>query len=221
MRLPLLAKFMPSPVSGVSEYVERVKDSAWLFQQAAECYIAEDCKRFDDLLGDIREQEAQADKTRQRIRKSIGNESIGQVEKINIHQFLQESGTIIHCLTYALEWMTFRPRPGIPKNFEKSFFLLVDAMIDPVEELFSVVVEAGRYYKKPSAKKKKAIIEMIRNLKKQKKEGDKAGILIQRKVFEENPDPLTGVYIIRLADLVREAGIHAEKAGELIRAFLI
>jgi len=41
MRIPLVSMFTTSPFEGLLEHAEKVRECAWVFQQAVECYANE------------------------------------------------------------------------------------------------------------------------------------------------------------------------------------
>ncbi|MBW2337222.1 MAG: hypothetical protein JRF47_10775, partial [Deltaproteobacteria bacterium] len=45
MRIPFISLFLTSPLEGLLEHAEKIKECAWAFQQAMECHITDQCER--------------------------------------------------------------------------------------------------------------------------------------------------------------------------------
>ena len=65
----------------------------------------------------------------------------------------------------ALDWISYRSEPGVPAELEKDIFLLVNAVIDPIEELGIMIGEAQRYFQTYNQKHRATVKEIIRKLR--------------------------------------------------------
>ena len=54
---------------------------------------------------------------------------------------------------------------AIPEAVEKEFMLLVEAVMDPIEELSKMVAEARKYFSNFSENQRRLVKSMIRNLR--------------------------------------------------------
>ena len=144
--------FMTSPFDGVQEHAEKVKECAWAFQQAMECYGSSQCTTFEQFRKDAIKLEREADAIKRRIRGHIPIGTLMPVDKFQLFRYLKEQDKVLDSVEDALDWISYRPEPGIPAELRKDFFLLVDAIIDPIEELTKMVVEARIYFKNYSEK---------------------------------------------------------------------
>ena len=68
MRLPFLSFIMEPTFHGIQEHAEKVKDCAWIFQQAIECHLNSHCSLFDELRNEVIQLENEADVIKNRIR---------------------------------------------------------------------------------------------------------------------------------------------------------
>jgi uncharacterized protein len=152
MRIPFLSMFMTSPFVGLQEHAEKVKDCAWTFQQAIECHVSRECLRFEEFRQEIHRIEHEADAVKRRIRGHLPKGTLMPVDKFQLFRYLREQDKVLDSVEEALDWLSIRNEPGIPVELEKDFFLLVDAVMDPIEELSRMVNEARRYFRNFSEK---------------------------------------------------------------------
>ena len=61
MRIPFFSMFMASPFDGLHNHAEKVKECAWVFQQAIECHISNKCKTFEEFRQEVAKLESEAD----------------------------------------------------------------------------------------------------------------------------------------------------------------
>lgn len=220
MRIPFLSMFISSPFDGLQEHAEKVKECAWAFQQAMECHVTDKCQTFEELRQEVIRLEKEADVIKRRIRGHLPKGSVLPVDKFELFMYLREQDSVLDSVEDALDWISFRPEPGIPKELEKEFFLLVDATVEPIEELAQMVAEARKYFKTYSEKQRVAVKDIIRRLRQQEHEADKTEAEIKRLVFHLNTDPVTVFHVVRLAETIGEIADHAENAGDMMRAMI-
>ncbi len=220
MHIPFLSLFIKSPFDGLEEHAEKVKECAWAFQQAMECHFSDKCETFEELRQEVIKLENQADIIKQRIRNHVPKGTGLIIDKFQLFRYLKEQDNVLDAVEESLEWLSYRSAPGIPEELEKEFFLLVDAIIEPIEELTVMVAEAGKYFKNYSDKQRNAVKEIIHNLRKQEHEADKAEAIIKQKVFNMKTDPATVFHTVRLAETISAIADHAENAGDMMRAML-
>ena len=119
----------------------------------------------------------------------------------------------------ALDLISYRGEPEIPKELEKDFFLLVDAVIDPVEDLSRMVTEARKYFRNFSGAQRDAVKAIIRGLSKKEHEADKLEDSLKRKIFNLE-DPVTVFHMITLTETIGSIADHAENAGDMMGAMI-
>jgi len=220
MRIPFLSMFMTSPFDGLQEHAEKVKECVWAFQQAIECHVSDKCKKFEEFRQEVIRLESEADAIKRRIRGHIPKGTMMPVHKFQLFRYLREQDNVIDAAEDALDWISYRSEPGIPENLERDFFLLIDAVISPIEGLSLMVVEARKYFKTYSSKQREVVKSIIRKLRQQEHEADKMEDVVKQKVFNMNTDPVTVYHMVRLAEIIGSIADHAENAGDMMRAML-
>ena len=202
MRIPFLSMFMTSPFEGLQEHAQKVKECAWTFQQAMECFVSDQCKRFEELREEIIKMESEADAIKRRIRGHIPVGTVMPVDKFQIFQYLREQDNVLDAVEDVLDWLSYRMDPGIPEELKKDFMLLVDSVIDPIDELSEMVKEARLYFKNYSDKQRLVVKDIIRKLRRQEHDADKVEDMIKQ------------------AETIGSIADHAENAGDMMRAMV-
>jgi predicted phosphate transport protein (TIGR00153 family) len=212
--------FMTSPFEGLQEHAEVVKDCAWVFQEAVECHISNKCARFDSLRGDIIEMEREADAIKRRIRGHIPKGTLMPVDKFQLFRYLREQDSVMDSVEDALDWLALRPDEMIPKDLQKDIFHLVDTVVNPIDELSSMVKEARKYFNNYKEKQRIIVKDIIRTLRLQEREADRVEHTIKTKIFNMDVEAITIYHIVRLAEIIGSIADHAENAGDMMRAMV-
>lgn len=220
MRIPFFSMFMTSPFEGLQEHAEKVKECTWAFQQAMECHFASNCKTFEKFRQEVVQLESEADAIKRRIRGHIPKRTMMPVSTFLIFRYLREQDGVLDAVEDSLDWISYRSEPGIPAELEKDFALLVDAVIDPIEQLSTMVAEAREYFKSYSEKQRSVVKDIIHNLRVQEHEADKLEDIIKKKVFNMEIDAASIFHLIRLAEAIGSIADHAQNAGDMMRAML-
>ncbi len=220
MRIPFFKMFMTSPFEGLLEHAEKVIECAWAFQQAMECYFAPTCKTFEELRQEVIRLETEADAVKRRIRGHIPKGTMMPVSNFLIFRYLREQDCVLDSMEDSLDWISFRSEQKLPAEVKKDFALLVDAVVEPVEQLSKLVSEARNYFKNYSEEQRVVVKEIIHTLRQQEHEADKIEDTIKQKVFNIKTDAITTFHLIRLAEIIGSIADHAENAGDMMRAML-
>ncbi|MFZ5571792.1 MAG: TIGR00153 family protein [Thermodesulfobacteriota bacterium] len=220
MRIPFLPLFMRSPLDGIQEHAEKVKECTWAFQQAIECHLNQQCQSFEEHRKEVVNLENEADIIKRRVRTRMSRQFLMPFDKFQIFMYLGEQDHILNAVEESLAWLSYRPTAGIPAILTKETNLLVDAVIEPIEELVEMVDEARRFFRKPTAKQRGTVIDRIRNLRLKEHEADRAENLLKQKIFTLNLEATDLFYMIRFAEIVGTVADHAEKAGDIMRAMI-
>jgi predicted phosphate transport protein (TIGR00153 family) len=220
MRIPFISMFMTSPFEGLLEHAEKIKECVWAFQQAIECHITDQCESFEQFRQDVDDFESQADAIKRRIRGHLPKGTLMPVDKFELFRYLHEQDKVLDAVEDALDWISFRSEPGIPNALHKDFFLLIDAVINPVEEMCRMVSEARKYFTNFSEKQRGLVKDIIHTLRQQEHEADKVEDAIKAKVLNMQIDPVTIFHMIRLAETIGSIADHSENAGDMMRAML-
>ncbi len=220
MRIPFISMFMTSPFDSLQEHAEKVKECAWVLQKAFECIIEERCEDFEHFRKDIDKLESEADAIKRRIRGHLPKGTLLAVDKFEIFRYLGEQDKVLDAVEESLDWMSFRAVAGIPEVLEKDFMLLVDAVMDPIEELSKMVAEAHKYFLNFQEEQRVLVKDMIRTLRQHEHEADKLEDAIKGKIFNTIEDPVAVFHLIRLTENIGSIADHAENAGDMMRAMV-
>jgi predicted phosphate transport protein (TIGR00153 family) len=220
MRIPFISLFMTSPFDGLQEHAEKVKECAWAFQQAMECHISEQCKAFEEFRLEVDKLESEADSIKRRIRGHLPKGTLMPVDKFQLFRYLREQDKVLDAVEEALDWLSYRSEPGIPEALEKDFFLLVDAVMDPVEEMCRLVLEAKKYFRSYSEKQRKIVKDIVHTMRRQEHDADKVEDRIKEKLLNMQIEATTVFHVIRLAETIGSIADHAENAGDMVQAMI-
>ena len=220
MRIPFISMFMTSPLDGLQEHAEKVKECAWVFQKAIECIIMDRCEEFENLREDISKLEEEADAIKRRIRGHLPKGTLMVVDKFELFRYLGEQDKVLDSVEDALDWLSFRSSAGIPEALEKDFMILVEAVMDPIEELSKVVIEARKYFSNFSENQRRLVKNLIRTLRAHEHEVDKLEDALKEKIFNTIDDGVAVFHLVRLAEIIASIADHAENAGDMMRAMV-
>jgi len=220
MRIPFLSIFITSPFEGLLEHAEKVKECAWVFQQAIECIIEDRCEDFEHFRQDIDKLESEADAIKRRIRGHLPKGTLLAVDKFQLFRYLREQDKVIDAVEEGLDWISFRSAAGIPEILEKDIMLLVEAVIDPIEELSKMVAEARKYFSNFSESQRTRVKQIIHTLRHYEHDADKLEDAAKDKIFNAIEDPVAVFHLIRMAEIIGSIADHAENAGDMMRAMI-
>ena len=220
MRIPFLSMFISSPFEGLQEHAEKVKEVAWGFQQAMECYVITRCTTFEELRQEIVSLEREADAIKRRIRGHIPKGTLMLVDKFQVFRYLREQDSVMDAVEDAINWISYRPEPGVPDELRQDFFLLVDATVEPIEELARMVSEARKYFSDFSEEQRVKVKQIVRNVRRMEHEADTLEHDLKKKIFSAQLDPVSVFHLVRLAETIGFIADHAENAGDMMRAMV-
>jgi predicted phosphate transport protein (TIGR00153 family) len=220
MRIPFISMFITSPFDGIQEHAEKVKECAWVFQRAIECIIEDRCEDFEQFRKDIDKLESEADAVKRRVRGHLPKGTLLAVDKFQLFRYLREQDKVIDAVEEGLDWLSFRAAAGIPEVLEKDFMILVEAVMDPIEELSKMVAEARKYFTNFSENQRVVVKDMIRTLRQHEHEADKLEDTVKEKIFNAIEDPVAVFHLIRLTEIIGSIADHAENAGDMMRAMI-
>jgi hypothetical protein len=212
--------FMASPFDGLQNHAKKVKECASVFRQAIECHISSKCKTFEEFRQEVAKLESKADAIKRNIREDLSKRAMLPLDKFELLMYLVEQDQVIDAMEDTLDWISYRDEPGILEDLEKDFLQLVDVVIDPVEELSNMVLEARKYFKYFSEKQRVIVKNIARKLSLLEHEADKVEDMIKGKVLNMNADPVTVFHLFRLAIIIGSIADHAENAGDMMRAMV-
>jgi hypothetical protein len=220
MRIPFISMFITSPFDGLQEHAEKVKECAWVFQRAIECVIEDRCEDFENFRTDINKLESEADAIKRRIRGHLPKGTLLAVDKFQLFRYLREQDKVLDAVEEGLDWLSFRASAGIPQVLEKDFMILVEAVMDPIEQLSKMVFEARKYFSNFSDTQRFVVKDMIRTLRQYEHEADKLEDAVKEKIFNAIDDAVAVFHLIRLTEIIGSIADHAENAGDMMRAMV-
>jgi hypothetical protein len=215
-----MSMFITSPFEGLQEHAEKVKECAWVFQRAIECIIEERCEDFEQFRKDIDKLESEADTIKRRIRGHLPKGTLLVVDKFEVFRYLREQDKVLDAVEEGLDWLSFRAAAGIPQVLEKDFMILVEAVIDPIEQLHQMVAEARKYFSNFSDNQRIKVKNMIRTLRQYEHEADKLEDAVKEKIFNSIDDAVAVFHLVRLTEIIGSIADHAENAGDMMRAMM-
>jgi predicted phosphate transport protein (TIGR00153 family) len=220
MKMPFFSQFVELPLIGFQEHAEKVKECAWAFQQAMECYFAGSCDRFEEYLGEVDRLESEADEIKIKIRATISRKAKMTLDKFQLFIYIQEQDKVLDCVEDCLNWVSYRPYTTLDDELKKGFFNLVDSVITPIEELSFMVVEARKYFDNFSMRQREIVKDVIRNLHKCEHDSDGLEAQLKLNIFKMESDPIAVFHLVELADRIGSIADHAENTGDMMRAML-
>jgi len=220
MRIPFASMFMTSPFEGLLEHANKIIECAWAFQQAFECYLTDECKTFEDFRKDVAKMESEADTVKRRIRGHIPKGTIMPIHNFLLFRYLREQDSVLDAFEDALDWISYRFEPGIPDELHKEFMLLVDAVIDPIEQLSKMVDGARKYFNNYSDEQRVEVKNIIHSLRIKEREADNIEDGIKLKIFNMQIDPVAVFHLVRLAEIIGSIADHTQNSGDMMRAMI-
>jgi len=202
------------------EHAEKVKECVWAFQQAIECYVSEKCISFEEYRQEIDKLESQADSIKRYIRGHIPVDAKLPVSKFQLFMYLKEQDKVLDSVEKSIQWLSYRMNPKLPEELEKELFLLMDAVIEPIEDLSRMVAEAKTYFENYSHKQRKIVKDIIHHLRKREHEADGVEGALKKKIFAIEKDPVSIYHLTTLIETIGSIADHAENAGDMMRAMI-
>ena len=220
MRIPFFSMFISSPFEALLEHAEKVKECAWTFQQAIECYATEQCQEFDVYRQEVGNLESQADAIKRRIRGHIPLGTRMPVSKFELFWYIREQDKVLDSVQDSLNWLSYRTVLTGHEELIKQLYILVDSVIEPIEDLSRMVIEAKKYFEDYSEKQRNIVKGIIENVRKREHEADQCEDEFKIKIFALEKDPIAIFHMVRLAETIGSIADHAENAGDMMRSMI-
>jgi hypothetical protein len=220
MRFPFFKLFRTSPLEGLGEHMDKVKECTLAFQEAIECHLSNECHRFLELKQTVDDLEHQADAVKRRIRGHLPKGTLMPVDKFELFRFLGEQDSILDAVQDTLDWLSFRMQPGIPEELHRLILLMVEAALAAVEELGVMEVEARKYFRSFSEDQRRRVKDLIRSVRQKEHDCDLIEDQLKEKAFGMGLDGVSVFHLVRLAEYIGSIADHAENAGDMMRAMV-
>ncbi len=223
MNIPFLSFFSfmkTSPFDGLLEHAEKVKECAWVFQQALECYVSNNLTSFEEYRVEVSKLESEADAIKRRIRGHIPMGTKMVVPEFQFFMYLKEQDKILDSVETTLDWLSYRVETKLPEEVKADFLLLVDSVLEPIEQMSRLVKEADKYFKNYSDKQRNIIKDIIRDLRQKEHEVDRVEYRLKNQYFGLESTENNTFHFVKLVETIGSIADHAENAGDMMRSMI-
>jgi predicted phosphate transport protein (TIGR00153 family) len=220
MGLPFVSMFITSPFDGLEEHAKKVKQCIGAFQEAFACNLSAQCTDFEEHRRCVRHLENEADAIKRRIRGHLPRGTLLPVDKFELFRYLRQQDKVIDAVQHALDWLSYRDEQGIPPALQTDFQRLVKTVVQPIDELDHLVIEARYYFKAFQEEQRVKVKQIIRQIRQMEHDADQVEDALKRRVFNMDLDAVTIFHMTRLAEIIGSIADHAENAGDMMRAMV-
>lgn len=220
MRIPFLSMFVTSPLDGLLEHAEKVRECGLAFQQAMECFMAKKCESFEKFRQNVARLENEADAIKRRIRGHLPKGTLLPVDKFQLFRYIREQDHVLDAVKDTLDLISMKVEFGIPEELEKDLALLVDSVIEPIEKLAEMVEEARKYFSTFSEDQRKTVKDIIRSVREKEHDADQIEFTLKKKILNSDLDQITIFHMYKIAETIGQIADHAENTGDMMRAMV-
>ncbi|MBW1979827.1 MAG: TIGR00153 family protein [Deltaproteobacteria bacterium] len=220
MRFSFFSLFYVSPFEKLKEHADKVRECAWMFKRAAECYVSQDCEEFDQLTEEVARLESQADFIKRNLRNHIPKGLLMPVDKFMLFDYLREQDHVLDDVEEALYWLSFRPMAGIPEELIGDFLELIDAVIPAIEKLPEMVEQSISYFRNKTEEQRNKLKSIIRDIRQSENEADVLEHELKKRAFAVLDDPVTIFHVVRLLEIIGSIADDAQNASDRMRAMI-
>jgi len=218
MRFSFFSLFFESPFVKLKNHANKVKECAWMFKRAVECYVQQDCEEFDKLTEDVAMLESQADELKRNLRNHLPRGIFMPVDKFVLLDCLREQDHVLDDVEEALYWLSFKPMGGIPEELVGDFLDLIDAVIPAIEKMPDMSEQAIVYFRSGTEEQRNKLKSIVREIYQAEKEADHLEHELKKKAFLD--DPVEIYHIVRLVEIVGDICDHAQNASDRMRTMI-
>jgi len=220
MRFSFYSLFYESPFKKLKDHADKVKECAWMFKRAVECYVEKDCEEFDKLTEDVAKLESQADWLKRNLRNHLPRGLLMPVDKFILLDCLREQDHVLDDVEEALYWLSFKPEGEIAEELVGDFLHLVDAVIPSIEKLPDMAEQAIAYFKSSTEENRNKLKSIIRDIHQAEKEADHLEQELKRKAFAVLQDPVEIFHVVRLVEIIANIADDAQNASDRMRTMI-
>jgi len=220
MRFSFFSLFYESPFQKLKNHAEKVKECAWMFKRAAECYVQQDCEEFDKLTEDVAKLESQADWLKRNLRNHLPRGLLMPVDKFILLDCLREQDHVLDDVEEALYWLSFKPMGGIPEELVGDFLELIDAVIPAIEKLPDMAAQAIVYFREKTEENRDKLKSIIRDIHQAENEADHLEHELKKKAFAVLKDPVDLFHVVRVVEIIGNIGDDAQNASDRMRTMI-
>jgi predicted phosphate transport protein (TIGR00153 family) len=220
MRFSFFSLFYESPFIKLKKHADKVKECAWMFKRAVQCYVEQDCEEFDQLTEDVAMLESQADALKRNLRNHLPRGIFMPMDKFVFLDCLREQDHVLDDVEEALYWLSFKPMAGIPEELVGDFLHLIDAVIPAIEKLPEMSEQAMAYFRNSTEENRNKLKSIIRYVYQAEKEADHLEHELKKNAFTLLKDPVEIYHVVRLVEIVGEICDHAQNASDRMRTMI-
>ncbi len=220
MRFSFLSLFFESPFKKLKDHADKVKECAWMFKRAVECYVELDCEEFDKLTEDVAKLESEADWLKRNLRNHLPRGLLMPVDKFVLLDCLREQDNVVDSVEEALYWLSFKPEGGIAEELIVDFLHLVDAVIPCIEKLPDMAEQAIVYFKSSTEKNRDKLKSIIGDIHQAEKEADHLEHELKKQAFAVLKDPVDIFHVVRLVEIIGDIADDAQNASDRMRTMI-
>jgi predicted phosphate transport protein (TIGR00153 family) len=220
MRFSFFSLFYESPFKKLKDHADKVRECAWMFKRAVECYVEQDCEEFDKLTEDVAKLESEADWLKRNLRNHLPRGLLMPVDKFVLVDCLREQDHVLDNVEAALYWLSFKPEGGIVEELVGDFLHLVDAVIPCIEKLPDMAEQAMVYFKNSTEKNRDKLKSTIRDIHQAEKEADHLEYELKRQAFVVLKDPVDLFHFVRLVEVIANIADDAQNASDRMRTMI-
>lgn len=220
MRVPILSMFMFSPLDGLKEHAEKVREGADVFRTAVTAYLGKDGHGFEQGRNRISDLEHEADAIKRRIRGHLPRYTLMVVDKFQLFAYLKEQDKVIDAFEHVLDWLSFRPAETFPEHLKDSIIFLIDTALKGMDTLIDMLNKATSYFRSFSERERREVKELIRTLRSIEGQADIVEATLKHDIFSKETDAVTIYHLVRLVEMIGRIADHAENSGDMMRAMI-
>ncbi len=220
MRFSFFSLFYESPFKKLKDHADKVKECAWMFKRAVECYVALDCEEFDKLTEDVAKLESQADWLKRNLRNHLPRGLLMPVDKFVLLDCLREQDHVLDNVEEALYWISFKPEGGVAEELIGDFLHLIDAVIPSIEKLPEMAEQAIVYFKSSTEKNRDKLKSIIGDIHQAEKEADHLEYELKKQAFAVLKDPVDLFHVVRLVEIIGNIADDAQNASDRMRTMI-
>ena len=220
MRFSFFSLFYESPFQKLKNHADKVKECAWMFKRAAECYVQQDCEEFDKLTEDVAKLESQADWLKRNLRNHLPRGLLMPVNKFVLLDCLREQDHVLDDVEAALYWLSFKPMGGIPEELVGDFLELIDAVVPAIERLPDMAAQAIVYFKSSTEANRDKLKSIISDIHQAEKEADHLEHELKKQAFAVVKDPVDLFHVVRVVEIIANIADNAQNASDRMRTMI-
>ena len=220
MRFSFFSLFYKSPFKKLKDHADKVKECAWMFKRAVECYVERDCEEFDQLTEDVAILESQADWLKRNLRNHLPRGIFMPVDKFILLDCLREQDHVLDNVEKALYWLSFKPEGEIPEELVGDLLHLVDAVVPAIEKLPEMAEQAIAYFQSSTEENRNRLKSTIRDIHQAEKEADHLEHELKKEAFALLKDPVDIFHIVRLVEIIANIADDAQNTSDRMRTMI-